>query len=132
MVLGPRLGRIFKRDGGGMPAAHNLTIAAVGGFLLWFGWYGFNPGSTYKCNGRCKALAVLLLIPPWLLAPAVWLLCTLALWFGDTKGKFDVGFTVNGFLAGLVAITASCYWVSPLGAILLGAISGVIVYLRYR
>ena len=46
IVLGPRIGRVFKRDGGGMPAPHNLTIAAVGGFILWFGWYGFNPGST--------------------------------------------------------------------------------------
>jgi len=53
----------------------------------------------------------------------------LALWFGDTKGKFDLGFTVNGFLGGLVAITCPCYWVSPLGAVLLGAIAGLVVYL---
>ncbi|GAB3904509.1 ammonium transporter [Mucilaginibacter boryungensis] len=127
MVLGPRLGRIFKRDGGGMPAPHNLTIAAVGGFLLWFGWYGFNPGSTLSAMdgqgiGRVAANTTLAACAGGIVA------MYFALWFGDTKGKFDVGFTVNGFLAGLVAITASCYWVSPLGAILLGAISGVIVY----
>jgi Amt family ammonium transporter len=127
LVLGPRLGRIFKRDGGGMPPAHNLTIAAVGGFLLWFGWYGFNPGSTLSAMdgqgiGRVAANTTLAACAGGIVA------MYLALWFGDTKGKFDVGFTVNGFLAGLVAITASCYWVSPLGAILLGAISGVIVY----
>ena len=46
IVLGPRLGRKFKRDGGGMPPGHDLTIAAIGGVILWFGWYGFNPGST--------------------------------------------------------------------------------------
>ena len=46
IALGPRLGRKFKRDGGGMPPAHDLTIAAIGGVILWFGWYGFNPGST--------------------------------------------------------------------------------------
>src|SRR5947209_16141156 len=46
IALGPRLGRKFKRDGGGMPPGHDMTIAAVGGVILWFGWYGFNPGST--------------------------------------------------------------------------------------
>ncbi len=46
MALGPRLGRIFKRDGGSPPPAHDLIIGAVGGLILWFGWYGFNPGST--------------------------------------------------------------------------------------
>jgi len=127
LVLGPRLGRIFKRDGGGMPAPHNLTIAAVGGFLLWFGWYGFNPGSTLSAMdgqgiGRVAANTTLAACAGGMVA------MYLALWFGDTKGKFDVGFTVNGFLAGLVAITASCYWVSPVGAIAIGAISGVIVY----
>ena len=45
-MLGPRLGRKFKRDGGGPMLPHDLTIAAVGGLILWFGWYGFNPGST--------------------------------------------------------------------------------------
>ena len=46
VALGPRLGRVFKRDGGGPPPAHDLVIGAVGGLILWFGWYGFNPGST--------------------------------------------------------------------------------------
>src|SRR5678809_1240486 len=46
IALGPRLGRKFKRDGGGMPPGHDMVIAAVGGVILWFGWYGFNPGST--------------------------------------------------------------------------------------
>ena len=46
IALGPRLGRKFKRDGGGMPPGHDMTIAAIGGVILWFGWYGFNPGST--------------------------------------------------------------------------------------
>ena len=46
IVLGPRLGRKFKRDGGGLPPGHDMTVAAIGGVILWFGWYGFNPGST--------------------------------------------------------------------------------------
>jgi Amt family ammonium transporter len=53
----------------------------------------------------------------------------MALWFGETKGKFDLGYTTNGFLGGLVAITCPCYWVSPFGAIILGLVAGVIVYL---
>jgi len=51
-----------------------------------------------------------------------------ALWWGSTKGKFDLGFTVNGFLAGLVAITCPCYWVSPLGATILGGVAGFVVF----
>jgi Amt family ammonium transporter len=128
IVLGPRIGRVFKRDGGGMPAPHNLTIAALGGFILWFGWYGFNPGSTLSALdadgiGRVATNTTLAACSGGMLA------MYMALWFGDTKGKFDLGYTVNGFLAGLVAITCPCYWVSPLGAILLGAVAGIVVWL---
>ncbi len=128
IVLGPRIGRVFKRDGGGMPAPHNLTVAAVGGFILWFGWYGFNPGSTLSALdadgiGRVAANTTLAACGGGLTA------MYMALWFGDTKGKFDLGYTVNGFLGGLVAITCPCYWVSPLGAILLGAIAGIVIWL---
>ena len=127
IVLGPRLGRVFKRDGGGMPAPHNLTIAAVGTFILWFGWYGFNPGSTLSAVdmqgvGRVAANTTLAACAGGIVA------MYFALWFGDTKGKFDLGFTINGLLGGLVAITCPCYWVSPLGAIVLGAIAGIVVY----
>jgi Amt family ammonium transporter len=127
MVLGPRLGRVFARDGGGMPAPHNLTVAAVGGFLLWFGWYGFNPGSTLSALdaqgiGRVAANTTLAACAGGLTAMLA------AFWWGPTKGKFDLAFSVNGFLAGLVAITCPCYWVSPLGAILLGAVAGFVVF----
>ncbi len=130
IVLGPRLGRVFARDDkkrGGMPPPHNLTIAAVGGFLLWFGWYGFNPGSTLSAMdgqgiGRIAANTTLAACAGGMAAMCV------ALWFGNTKGKFDMGYSVNGFLAGLVAITCPCYWVSPLGAILLGLVAGIVVY----
>lgn len=128
IVLGPRIGRVFKRDGGGMPAPHNLTLGAVGGFILWFGWYGFNPGSTLSAVdmqgiGRVATNTTLAACAGGIAA------MYLALWFGDTKGKFDLGYTVNGFLAGLVAITCPCYWVSPLGAIILGAIAGLVIFL---
>jgi Amt family ammonium transporter len=123
LVLGPRLGRNFKRDGGAPMLPHDLTIAACGGLLLWFGWYGFNPGSTlsamdFEGIGRVAANTTL--------AACAAGLSAMALAYRMTK-KWDIGFTVNGFLAGLVAITCPCYWVSPTGSILLGGVAGVVV-----
>ncbi len=128
IVLGPRIGRVFKRDGGGMPPAHNLTLGAVGAFILWFGWYGFNPGSTLSAVdmqgiGRVATNTTLAACAGGLIA------MYLALWFGATKGKFDLGFTVNGLLGGLVAITCPCYWVSTFGAVCIGGLAGLVVYL---
>jgi len=123
IVLGPRLGRKFKRDGGGPMLPHDLTIAASGGLLLWFGWYGFNPGSTlsamdFEGIGRISANTTLAACAAGLTAMfAAYIL----------NKTWDVSFTVNGFLAGLVAITCPCYWVSPTGSILLGGVAGVIV-----
>ncbi len=125
IVLGPRLGRKFKRDGGGPMMPHDLTIAASGGLLLWFGWYGFNPGSTlsamdFEGIGRVAANTTLAACGGGLSAMfAAYFFCK----------KWDVSFTVNGFLAGLVAITCPCYWVSPGGSIIIGAIAGVLVVL---
>ena len=123
IVLGPRLGRVFKRDGGGPMLPHDLTIAATGGLILWFGWYGFNPGSTlsamdFQGIGRVAANTTL--------AACAAGLSAMFYAFPKTK-KWDISFTVNGFLAGLVAITCPCYWVSPIGAIILGAIAGIVV-----
>ena len=125
IVLGPRLGRKFKRDGGGPMMPHDLTVAACGGLLLWFGWYGFNPGSTlsamdFEGIGRVAANTTLAACAAGLTA--------MAAAFVSSK-KWDVSFTVNGFLAGLVAITCPCYWVSPTGAVLLGGVAGVVVVL---
>ena len=130
IVLGPRIGRVFLRDDkkrGGLPAAHNLPVAVTGAFLLWFGWYGFNPGSTLSAMdavgiGRVAANTTLAACAGALSA------MTLAFYVGAFKGKFDVGFTVNGLLGGLVAITAPCYWVSPFGSIIIGLIAGAIVF----
>jgi Amt family ammonium transporter len=130
IVLGPRLGRIFARDDkekGGMPPGHNMAIAAFGTFLLWFGWYGFNPGSSLSAMdavgiGRIAANTTIAACTGGMTAMMA------ALWWGSTKGKFDLAFTLNGVLGGLVAITCPCYWVSPLGAALLGAVAGFVVY----
>jgi Amt family ammonium transporter len=123
IVLGPRLGRKFKRDGGGPMLPHDLTIAATGGLLLWFGWYGFNPGSTlsamdFEGIGRVATNTTLAACAAGL---------TAMLYAYIPNKKWDVSFTINGFLAGLVAITCPCYWVSPTGAILLGGVAGVLV-----
>jgi Amt family ammonium transporter len=125
IVLGPRLGRRFKRDGGGPMLPHDLTIAVSGGLLLWFGWYGFNPGSTLSAMdatgiGRVAANTTLAACAAGITAVFVVYM---------RFKKWDAGAITNGFLAGLVAITCPCYWVSPLGAVLLGGIAGVIVIL---
>jgi len=120
IVLGPRIGRKFKRDGGGAMPGHDMTIAAVGGVILWFGWYGFNPGSTLSAMdatgiGRVAANTTLAACAGGLSA---------MMWMYPRNKVWDCGMTINGFLAGLVAITCPCYWVSPFGAIMIGAIAG--------
>ncbi len=125
IVLGPRLGRKFKRDGGQPMLPHDLTIAVSGGLILWFGWYGFNPGSTlsamdFEGIGRVAANTTLAACAAGL---------TAMFWAYMSSKKWDAGFTTNGFLAGLVAITCPCYWVTPTGAILLGGVAGVLVVL---
>jgi Amt family ammonium transporter len=123
IVLGPRLGRKFKRDGGGMPPGHDMILASLGGVILWFGWYGFNPGSTlsamdYGGIGRVAANTTLAACAAGLSA---------MFFVYPRSRKWDTGISINGFLAGLVAITCPCYWVSPFGAVCIGAIAGVVM-----
>ena len=123
IALGPRLGRTFKRDGGGPMPAHDLTWGAIGGVILWFGWYGFNPGSTLSAMdwegiGRVSANTTIAACAGGMMAVLVV--------YPMTK-KWDLGISVNGFLGGLVAITCPCYWVSPCGAVCIGAVAGVVV-----
>jgi Amt family ammonium transporter len=123
IMLGPRLGRRFKRDGGGPMLPHDLTVAVVGGLILWFGWYGFNPGSTLSAMdmggiARVAANTTLAACAAGLVAVSV----------GYAMNKtWDASFITNGFLAGLVAITASCFWVTPFGAVCLGGVAGALV-----
>jgi Amt family ammonium transporter len=122
IVLGPRIGRKFKREGGGMPPGHDMTLAALGGVILWFGWYGFNPGSTLSAMdlsgiGRISTNTTLAACAGAMTAVA---------WIYKRTKKFDTGISINGLLAGLVAITCPCYWVSPTGAIAIGAIAGIV------
>src|SRR5256714_4424905 len=123
IVLGPRLGRKFKRDGGGPMLPHDLTIAVSGGLILWFGWDGFNPGSTLSAMdlvgiGRVAANSALAACAAGL---------TSILYCYWKMKTWDARDTTYGFLAGLVAVTCPCYWVSPTGSVLLGGIAGVLV-----
>ncbi len=125
IALGPRLGRKFKRDGGGMPPGHDMVLAALGGVILWFGWYGFNPGSTLSAMdftgmGRVATNTTLAACAGGLGA---------MLFAYPRSHKWDTGISINGFLAGLVAITCPCYWVSPFGSICIGLIASVIMVL---
>src|SRR5579859_2413924 len=123
IVLGPRLGRVFKRDGGGPMRAHDLIIGACGGLILWFGWYGFNPGSTLSAMdiqgiGRVSFNTTMAACSAGMAA----------LFYSYIRNKkWDLGLTVNGFLAGLVAITCPCYWVDPVGAFFIGIGAGIVV-----
>jgi len=125
IVLGPRLGRKFVRDGGGPMPGHNMLIASVGAVILWFGWYGFNPGSTLSAMDIQGIARVSVNTT---LAACTGGLAALFFVYPRSK-KWDCGMTLNGLLAGLVAITCPCYWVSPFGAMMIGIIAGILVVL---
>jgi len=125
IMLGPRLGRRFKRDGGGPMPPHDLTIAVIGGLILWFGWYGFNPGSTLSLMDNAGVGRV---ATNTTLAACTGGISAILIMYFRTK-KWDTTAIINGFLAGLVGITAPCYWVSSEGAMMIGAVAGVLVIL---
>lgn len=124
IVLGPRLG---KYDQNGAPVAipgHNLPLAAVGGFILWFGWFGFNPGSTLGAVGNWELIGTV--ATNTFLASAAGGISTMFYTYFK-YGQIDITMTINGVLAGLVAITAGCNVVGPDAALLIGGIAGVLV-----
>jgi len=123
MVLGPRIGK-FTKDGGIKPIlGHNIPLAALGVFILWLGWFGFNPGSTTAAS---KDIAMIF-VNTNLAAAAGAVLAMATSWLKFKKP--DVGMSLNGALAGLVAITAPCANVIPLSAVIIGAVAGIIVVL---
>ncbi len=125
LALGPRIGRVFKRDGGGPPPAHDLIIGAVGGLILWFGWYGFNPGSTLSALDTAGIGRVS--FNTTLAACSAGLTALFYSYFRSKNKTWDLGLTVNGFLGGLVAITCPCYWVDPIGAFFIGVGGALVV-----
>ena len=124
-MLGPRIGKykVDKKTGKKTPRAipgHNLTIGALGVFILWFGWYGFNGAAATNVDSLASIFVVTTLSPS--IATVVTMIFT---WVKD--GKPDVSMSLNASLAGLVAITAPCDCTDALGSIIIGAVSGIIV-----
>jgi len=121
IVLGPRLGK-FTKDGGVKPIlGHNIPLAALGVFILWVGWFGFNPGSTTTADTSIA----MIFVNTNLAAATGAVLAMVVSWI--KFGKPEVGMSLNGALAGLVGITAGCANVTPGSSIIIGAVAGTLV-----
>ena len=123
VILGPRIGK-YGRDG--RPQAipgHSMSLAVIGLFVLWLGWFGFNPGSTMSFQAPEDVFHILMTTNTAAIAAV--LTSTAASW--AVMGKPDLGMTVNGCLAGLVGITGGCAYVSVASSLLIGALAGVLV-----
>lgn len=122
IVLGPRIGK-YAKDGSVRPIpGHNMTSAMTGALVLWFGWFGFNPGSTMAADPGAISNII---VTTTLAGAAGAILATAVAW--KFLGKPDIGMTINGCLAGLVGITAGCAFVSPTSALIIGSIAGAMV-----
>ena len=128
MLLGPRIG---KYDRSGKPKAipgHSMSLAVIGLFVLWLGWFGFNPGSTMSFQNPSDVFHILMTTNTSAIAAV--LTSTITSWI--VMKKPDLGMTVNGCLAGLVGITGGCAYVSIEASLLIGALSGVLVVFAVR
>ena len=125
-ILGPRLGKYGKDGKSKAIPGHNLTLACLGVFILWFGWFGFNPGSQLAAAGYGDQTAIShVFLTTNLAACTGGFLALLVSWI--KYGKPSLSLTLNGILAGLVGVTAGCDLVSPMGAALIGAICGTVM-----
>ena len=126
IALGPRIGKYSKDGKSRAIPGHNLMAAALGVFILWFGWFGFNPGSQLAASGEVNRTAISHVFLTTNLAAAAGGIGTMfTSWIKYGKPSFSL--TLNGVLAGLVAITAGCDLVSPLGAAIIGLLAGVLL-----
>ena len=124
LMLGPRFGK-YSASGSITPIpGHNLSLATLGTFILWLGWFGFNPGSTMAADP--SAIARICITTNSAAAAAI-LSATVTSWF--LLGKPDLGMTLNGCLAGLVAVTAPCAYISVESSLVIGLVAGVLVVL---
>mmetsp|Transcript_49192 Transcript_49192/g.123666 ORF Transcript_49192/g.123666 Transcript_49192/m.123666 type:complete len:477 (-) Transcript_49192:59-1489(-) len=124
ILLGPRLGR-FDNDGP-KPQGHNLVFVALGTLILWFGWYGFNPGSTLGASGGFSSVAALAAVNTTL-SPAFAAAATLIINVAVDR-QMNLGVVLNGLLGGLVSITSGCAIVDGWGAVIIGVIAGLLEY----
>jgi Amt family ammonium transporter len=131
MVLGPRIGRFNEDGSANMMPAHSMVLSALGVFILWIGWYGFNPGSQLAFSGAANTNATMLIAANTTLAAAAGGATALIVgWV--TGGRPQLLSTLNGILAGLVGITANCDSVTNLEAIFIGLVAAVLVILGAR
>lgn len=125
-ILGPRIGKYGKDGKSKAIPGHNLTLAALGVFILWFGWFGFNPGSQLAASTEADRVAIShVFLTTNLAACAGGIFALLLSWI--KYGKPSMSLTLNGILAGLVGVTAGCDVVSPLGAAIIGTVCGVVM-----
>ena len=126
IFLGPRFGKYSKDGKSRAIPGHNLLAAALGVFILWFGWFGFNPGSQLAASGEVNRIAISHVFLTTNLAAAAGGAATMIVtWL--KYGKPSLSLTLNGVLAGLVGITAGCDLVSPVGAVVIGLVCGVVL-----
>ena len=125
-VLGPRIGKYGKDGRSKAIPGHSLTLACLGVFILWFGWFGFNPGSQLAAaTGTDQTVISHVFLTTNLAACAGGFFALTASWI--KYGKPSLSLTLNGVLAGLVGVTAGCDLVSPFGAVMIGAICGIVM-----
>ena len=126
LALGPRIGKYTPDGKSRAIPGHNLTMAALGVFILWMGWFGFNPGSQLAASGQVNRTAISHVFLTTNLSASAGGVATMFLtWI--KYGKPSLSLTLNGILAGLVGITAGCDLVSPLGAVIIGLICGIVL-----
>ena len=123
LILGPRIGKYGKDGKAKAIPGHSMSLAVIGLFVLWLGWFGFNPGSTMSFQNPADVVSILMTTNTASIAAV--LTSTITSWI--YLGKPDLGMTINGCLAGLVGITGSCAYVSVLSSLIIGAIAGVLV-----
>jgi Amt family ammonium transporter len=127
IVIGPRIGKYNKDGSANTIPGHSISLGVLGTIILFFGWFGFNPGSSLGFTGAFRNLAVIAAINTLMAGAAGGISAMTYAWlFGPTR-KPDPGLSVNGILAGLVAITAPCAFVDSWAAVVIGLIAGVIV-----
>lgn len=123
LILGPRIGKYDKNGKAKAIPGHNMSLAVIGLFVLWLGWFGFNPGSTMSFQNPADVVYILMTTNTAAIAAV--LTSTATAWI--FLGKPDLGMTINGCLAGLVAVTGGCAYVSIEISLLIGAIAGILV-----